>query len=90
LKDLSDQDNNKTIDHVCLGKSKFIKFWEYNPLDKAANYNSWHFYSVEDKAVGYFIHNLLSFLANHNLVRNDNIWYPEEGKEYSLIERLQR
>jgi hypothetical protein len=81
LKDLTDQSNNKTIDHVCLGKNKFIKFWKFDPIGINQDYNSWHLYDLQDQAVGYFVHNLMSVLSNHNLIRNENIWFPAEGKE---------
>ncbi len=81
LKELTDESPLKTIDHVCLGKNKFVKFWDINQIDDSLNYDTWHLYTLREKAAGYFIHNLMSVISGHNLVRNENIWFPVEGKE---------
>jgi hypothetical protein len=90
LKELTDQSNSKTIDHVCLGKDKFIKFWKINPEDESVDYNSWHEYTLPNMSAGYFIHNLMSVLSGHQMVRNENVWFPTEGKEASRDSVLAR
>ncbi|MCF6450970.1 hypothetical protein L1076_05135 [Vibrio sp. MMG022] len=90
LKELTDEHIHKTIDHVCLGQHKFIKFWEQCPLDRAIGYDHWHLYRLEDMAFGYFIHNLLSVISGHRLVRNEMIWFPAQGKEHNRENSLRR
>jgi len=67
--------------HVCLGKDQFVKFWETNPEDESPSYDTWHQYTLQDMSAGYFIHNLMSVISGHQLVRNENVWFPTEGKE---------
>jgi len=81
LKERTDESVSKTIDHVCLGKDKFVKFWESNPEDESSQYNTWHQYTLLNMSAGYFIHNLMSVISEHRLVRNENVWFPAEGKE---------
>ncbi|WP_139427677.1 DUF6602 domain-containing protein [Aeromonas sobria] len=90
LKELTDQSLTKTIDHVCIGNSKFIKFWEVNPDDNSQDYNAWHLYTLHNMSAGYFIHNLMSVISDRQLVRNENIWFPAEGKEASRDDVLAR
>lgn len=90
LRDLVGADPDRTINHVCLGKDRFIKFWEVNPDDLSEGYNCWHAYRLGNKSVGYFLHNLLSFLANFDLVRNNNIWFPPEGKSHNRSNVVKR
>lgn len=82
LQDSADENSRRIVNHVCLGKSIFAKYWEENPVNGNANaYNSWHTYKLKDKAIGYFLHNLMSHAANKKLIGNENIWFPEGGKE---------
>ncbi|WP_219625019.1 DUF6602 domain-containing protein, partial [Vibrio parahaemolyticus] len=81
LKERTDESVEKTIDHVCLGKHKFVKFWENNPDDQSPQYNAWHEYTLRDMSAGYFIHNLMSVISGYQLIRNENVWFPAEGKE---------
>lgn len=90
LKECTDESVSKTIDHVCLGKDKFVKFWKNNPEDETSQYNTWHQYTLRDMSAGYFIHNLMSVISGHQLVRNENIWFPTEGKEASRDRTLTR
>ncbi|MFM2591273.1 DUF6602 domain-containing protein [Vibrio sp. TBV020] len=90
LRELTDEHWHKTIDHVCLGQHKFIKFWEQCPLEHVDNYERWHLYRLEDMAFGYFIHNLLSVISGYKLVRNEMIWFPAQGKEHNRENSLRR
>ena len=82
LQDSADENTRRIVNHVCLGKSIFAKYWEENPANGNDDaYNSWHTYKLKDKAIGYFLHNLMSHTANKKLVSNENIWFPEGGKE---------
>lgn len=73
--------SRRVINHVCLGKSIFAKYWETHPVLGTPNYNSWRVYYLRNMSVGYFLHNLMSYVANRNLIGNDNVWFPEGGKE---------
>ncbi|GAB7229395.1 hypothetical protein VrSk94_30850 [Vibrio rotiferianus] len=90
LKELSDISHRNTINHVCLGESKFIKFWESCPVSGESNYDSWHLYTLDDMSFGYFIHNLMSIITGRRLVRNELIWFPVDGKEHNRSNRLAR
>lgn len=81
LKELTDQSLLKTIDHVCLGKNMFVKFWEVNPEDSSVDYDTWHLYTLQNMSAGYFIHNLMSIISGRQLIQHENIWFPVEGKE---------
>ncbi|MDQ0140969.1 DUF6602 domain-containing protein [Cupriavidus necator] len=72
---------SRIVNHVAIGASTFIKYWQTDPVSEAPDYHHWHLYSLERMAAGYFVHNLMSFLAGEDLVRGNNIWFPEEGKE---------
>ncbi|WP_145987412.1 DUF6602 domain-containing protein [Cupriavidus taiwanensis] len=71
----------RIVNHVSIGPSTFIKYWPYHPDSGQAHYEHWHQYTVEQMAPGYFVHNLMSFLADEDLVRGNNVWFPREGKE---------
>ncbi|USD42720.1 hypothetical protein J4N42_19010 [Vibrio sp. SCSIO 43135] len=90
LKELTDQHHHKTIDHICLGQNKFVKFWEQCPRTRTDDYNHWHQYRLCDMSFGYFIHNLLSVISGHRLVRNEMIWFPVQGKENNIENSVRR
>lgn len=73
------EDINSIINHVCLGNSKFIKFWANNPnFLEEENYNTWHYYKFnKNLAMGYFIYNLVTYFNE----TNDSIWFPTDTKE---------
>ncbi|WP_155627766.1 DUF6602 domain-containing protein [Burkholderia territorii] len=75
---------HRIVNHVSIGTSSFVKYWPYDPESGARGYRQWHHYRLEDLAPGYFLHNLMSFLAKEDLVRRNNIWFPREGKEARL------
>ena len=82
LQDSAIENSRRIVNHLCLGKSIFAKYWKENPVDgNADTYNSWHTYKLKDKAIGYFLHNLMSHAANKKLIGNENVWFPEGGKE---------
>ena len=81
LRELS-REFKAVIDLLSFGKSKFIKYWEYNPNLEGLNiYEKWHSYIVENMAPGYFIHNLLERLSPETIQYNESLWYPNLGKE---------
>lgn len=86
LKEITLSNNNKIINHVCLGDKKFIKFWNFNPTSRINNYNCWHLYSMPELTIGYFLHNLFLHLSSNLLDQNTNDWFPQNSKE-NYIER---
>ncbi len=81
LHDSAHGNYKRIVNHVCLGKSIFAKYWERNPVTGQENYNSWHTYKLRNKSIGYFLHNLMSYVADKKLINNENVWFPESGKE---------
>ena len=81
LKKSANGDSERIVNHLCLGKSIFAKYWEIDPVHGDEGYNSWHSYKLRNNAIGYFIHNLMSHIADKKLIGNENIWFPEGGKE---------
>lgn len=47
--------------------------------------NRMSLYQMERMAYGYFIHNLVAFLARSSIHDNRGMWFPIEGKEGRLI-----
>lgn len=81
--------NHRVVSHASLGKTNFIKFWDYNPADRAqTEYKSWHHYELNWMAPGYFLHNLMSHLANDDLIRGNDVWFPRERREIHLTDTL--
>lgn len=81
LNHVANENRKRVINHLSLGKSIFVKYWESNPNGNGLNYDSWHTYKLENKAPGYFLHNLMSYVSDKKLISNENIWFPENGKE---------
>ena len=77
----ADGELNRVVNHASIGTDTFVKYWSHNPDDGLDDYNYWHHYTLRHMAPGYFLHNLMSFLAGEELVRGNNIWFPAEGKE---------
>ncbi|MGF6774867.1 DUF6602 domain-containing protein [Paraburkholderia sp. GAS334] len=89
LDNAAQRSRNRLINHVSLGKSRFIKFWRQDPSNsRDREYESWHHYQLNAMAPGYFLHNLMSHLANDNLIRGNDVWFPPEGKEIYLTDSL--
>ncbi|WP_156773914.1 DUF6602 domain-containing protein [Paraburkholderia tropica] len=71
----------RVVNHAAIGNDTFIKYWREHPESGDAEYRTWHHYTLTDMAPGYFLHNLMSYLARENLIRGNNVWFPAEGKE---------
>jgi len=73
----------KIVDLICLGCSTFVKWWECAPDDTAhaEKYLRWHSYRLEDMAAGYFMNNVLDYVAPKSIGKNAGLWFPEAGKE---------
>jgi hypothetical protein len=82
---------NMIINHLCLGDSFFIRYWEGDPqYGGDSGYEKWHSYSIPDMAYGYFIHNLLHSLSPRYIEQHQNMWFPPEGKERYKTGDIQR
>lgn len=76
---------SKLIHCVAYGKNIFIRFWG-NGLDNSGS--KWHAYSLSNKAYAYFIHNIIGHLCPNWTHINNDVWYPQIGKEGSKIGEL--
>ena len=89
VKDVSNSDDLKIIDHVALGDSSFVKYWNTNPNNQSTrSYNYWHLYRLPQMSFGYFIHNLLVEVSRDPAARRDPAWFPKETKEFSLVKKM--
>ena len=76
----------RIVTHVCLGCSHFIRFWRRQPDGvPGGEYNQWHAYGLPDQAAGYFINNLVESVAKESVAKNEDVWFPEIGKEVQLV-----
>ncbi len=74
--------HQRTINCISLGESFFVRFWPKDPNTPGLdNYMHWHSYNLENKAPAYFVHNVVDHLCPLWASVNNNVWYPEEGKE---------
>jgi hypothetical protein len=70
------------LDYVCVGHSRFIRYWELNPSGQVGPlYASWHAYVLPALAPGYFIHNVVDSVSPESVLRNSDVWFPQGGKE---------
>jgi hypothetical protein len=73
---------HRVVNHVTLGDSYFARFWRRDPSSqRGVSYNTWHAYNLENKAFGYFIHNLLDAISDQSVNNNQDVWFPRSGKE---------
>lgn len=97
LRKSAGRNRGAVVDHLCLGCSLFLKFWENAPgeqveaasrttkLENDLSYRRWHCYELNDLAAGYFIGNLIESVAPESVRPNSGLWFPEEGKELRLV-----
>jgi hypothetical protein len=70
------------IDFVCVGDSRFIRYWELDPERQPTRLlEAWHSYHLAGLARGYFIHNVVDSVSPEAVFRNNEVWFPREGKE---------
>lgn len=100
LMDVSNGLAGRIINHVALGDSTFLKYWKFNPsaqrggpkpsLRPPSNYQGdyqrWHLYRMSNMAFGYFIHNALVSMTPGLSVDEENVYFPNSGKERMLID----
>ncbi len=69
------------IDYVCVGDSRFIRYWEFNPENEKRFYQGWHSYDLPGLAPGYFVHNCIDSVSPESVFSNNEVWFPPGGKE---------
>lgn len=68
------------VNHVCLNKDWFIKFWKEDQ-------NPHSLYNIQDLSYSFFISNLTDYLANKSVKKNNFIWYATD-KELNLTRQF--
>lgn len=82
LKECVNGQHQRTINCISLGENYFVRFWPTEPNTPGlVNYMRWHSYNLQNKAPAYFIHNVVDHLCPQWTSANNDIWYPENGKE---------
>jgi hypothetical protein len=75
------RDRRQVIDLLCLGDSRFVRYWHTSPAGGNGLYEKWHSYVLDKMAYGYFIHNVLLHLSPQYIQKNKALWFPETSKE---------
>ncbi|HEX8433128.1 MAG TPA: DUF6602 domain-containing protein [Longimicrobium sp.] len=84
LKEVAQGERRRAINHVCVGHSRFVRFWANDP-EKNAQLNKWYAYNVEQMAFGYFVFNALEKAVGESVKQNLWAWFPRDGKEMHRI-----
>jgi len=87
LQDCVNGQRQKIINCICIGKDVFVRFWPGLP-DNILGSNKWHSYHLKNKAPAYFIHNVIDHLCPQWANKNNDVWYPESGKENYKISEI--
>ena len=69
------------LDFVCLGNSRFLRYWHFNPENTKRMYEGWRFYTLPNRAPGYFVHNVIDAISPESVFSNKDVWFPRESKE---------
>ena len=69
------------LDFVCLGPSRFIRYWHLNPDEPKRLYEAWNSYVLDGLAPGYFVHNVVDAVSPESVFSNNDVWFPRRGKE---------
>lgn len=79
------EDSGGIVNHICIGRSIFGKYWENPPLNENIQ-NFYRFYKLENLAVSYFISNLITNVCNAHMRERSWFYFPlPEGKETKKI-----
>jgi hypothetical protein len=81
VKEVSENNSLQIINHICLGKNIFVKYWSYSPETLLDNYNKWHLYKLENLSPGYFVNNIVDTFSKSSVGINQRVWFPVQGKE---------
>lgn len=86
LKSVAGGNPKRVVNHLCLGSSLFVRFWSQSPESKPKlDYNKWHSYSLNAKAPGYFINNVVGAMAKDSVRVNQDVWFPTISKELKKL-----
>jgi hypothetical protein len=69
------------VDIMTLGCSDFVKWWPRNPRGGEGHYDRWHSYELQNMSAGYFIANVVESVSPGFVAANNELWFPEAGKE---------
>lgn len=85
LANVAKENSKKVVHCISLGKSRFIRYWNLDPVTGKKVVNRWHAYDLIDMAPAYFIHNIIEEICPQSVDENKMLWYPAEGKESKKI-----
>ncbi len=84
---------HNVVNFAALGPDVFVRFWSRDPTHHdqppGHQYNRWHSYDLNRLAQGYFISNVVGFIASQSVRGNRSLWYLQEGKETNLLSTIQ-
>ena len=83
LQDCVNGQHQRIVNCISFGEHYFIRYWPTQPNSPGQfqGYNKWHAYQLKNKAPAYFIHNVIDHLFPQWASDNNDVWYPEDGKE---------
>jgi hypothetical protein len=90
LREINGSFGNYEIQCIALGRSQFIRFWEFPPTGERRIYSKWHAYQLERVAPGYFIHNVIEGIFPKSIKANRGLWYPQGGKEPHKVAEIEK
>lgn len=73
--------SNRGLSFASLGRDRFIRYWELDPLNGRRFYESWHSYRFDNLSHGYFVHNVVDAVSPQSVFSNRQVWFPDGGKE---------
>lgn len=72
---------NQRLDFSAVGDEHFLKYWHLDPESGQLLYQTWCSYLMPHLASGYFVHNVVDAVCPDSVVPNNEVWFPERGKE---------
>lgn len=78
----------RTIHCISLGASRFIRFWDFHPVNPIRITHKWYAYELIGKAPAYFIHNVIDHLNPEWAKINNKVWYPSRTKEPDKVDEI--
>ncbi|QDE39914.1 hypothetical protein FIV34_12170 [Luteibacter pinisoli] len=78
LAEIARHERARVVDHVVLGRSTFMRFWD--KAEDTVRPGHWSLYKLQDMAPGYFLHNLALRLSSVPPGTEED-WFPRNGKQ---------
>ena len=75
---MSINQSNKRVNHICLNKDIFIKFW---PI-----LSKYSVYRINNLSFSYFISNLVYSVTNQNIQNESDLWFPINKESEKLFD----